>query len=209
MPTTTSLKVTVLGASGRAGSQIVKELARRGHQVTGVARHPEKIPTGENITAVSGDVQNSDTVRPALAGADAVVSAIMFTDTQPDQMIDLVKSAHVPRYLVVGGAGSLEVAPSVKLIDTPEFPEAYKAEARAGSLFLDRLNAEQELDWTFLSPSALFDGNQRTGTFRLGSHQLLSDADGNSAISFPDYAIAMVDEIETPSHSRTRFTVGY
>ncbi len=203
------MKITVLGASGRAGSQIVKELARRGHQVTGVARHPEKIPAGENITAVAGDVQNPVTIQPNLAGADAVVSAIMFADTQPDQMIDLVKSANVPRYLVVGGAGSLEVAPSVKLIDTPEFPEAYKAEARAGSLFLDRLNAETELDWTFLSPSALFDGNQRTATFRLGSHQLLSDADGNSAISFPDYAIAMVDEIETPSHSRTRFTVGY
>lgn len=203
------MKVTVLGASGRAGSEIVKELARRGHQVTGVSRHPENIPAGENIKAVAGDVSIPDSAKSALIGADAVVSAIMFVDTQPDQMIDLVKSADVPRYLVVGGAGSLEVAPSVKLIDAPEFPDAYKAEASAGSRFLERLQLEDTLDWTFLSPSALFDGNQRTGSFRLGSHQLLSDANGISAISFPDYAIAMVDEIETPSHSRTRFTVGY
>ncbi len=124
-------------------------------------------------------------------------------------MIDLVKSAGVPRYLVVGGAGSLEVAPSVKLIDTPQFPEAYKTEATAGSVFLDRLKQETELDWTFLSPSAVFDGSQRTESFRLGTDQLLSDESGNSAISFPDYAIAMADEIETPAHSRRRFTVGY
>lgn len=203
------MKIAVLGASGRAGSEIVRELARRGHQITGIARHPEKIPAAENITPLAGDINDPASLKTALAGADAVVSAIMFVDTQPDQMIDLVKSAGVPRYLVVGGAGSLEVAPSVKLIDTPQFPEAYKTEATAGSVFLDRLKLEIELDWTFLSPSAVFDGSQRTETFRLGTDQLLSDQNGNSAISFPDYAIAMTDEIETPAHSRRRFTVGY
>lgn len=203
------MKIVVLGASGRAGSEIVKELASRGHQVTGVARHPEKIPTAANINAVAGNVNDPASLKPILSGADAVVSAIMFVDTKPDQLIDLVKSAGVTRYLVVGGAGSLEVAPSVKLVDTPQFPEAYKAEANAGTVFLERLKQETELDWSFLSPSALFDGSQRTGQFRLGTDQLLSDASGNSAISFPDYAIAMVNEIEAPAHSRKRFTVGY
>lgn len=203
------MKVTVLGASGRAGSEIVKELARRGHQVTGVARNPARIPTGDGITAVSGDVNDPTALTALLKGAEAVVSAIMFTDTDPDKLIAAVKTAGVPRYLVVGGAGSLEAAPGLKVIDTPDFPEAYKAEASAGGRFLDRLRTEADLDWTFLSPSAVFDGSARTGQFRLGGDALLVGADGHSGISFPDYAIAMVDEIEAPQHSRQRFTVGY
>jgi len=203
------MKVTVLGASGRAGSEITKELARRGHQVTGVARNPAAIPTGEGITPVSGDANNADTLPALLAGADAVVSAIMFVDINPETLIGAVKAAGAPRYLVVGGAGSLEAAPGLQVIDTPDFPEIYKAEASAGGRFLDRLRQEDELDWTFLSPSAVFDGSDRTGQFRLGGDALLVSAEGHSAISFPDYAIAMADEIETPKHSRQRFTVGY
>ena len=203
------MKITVLGASGRAGSEIAKELARRGHQVTGVARNPARIPAGEGITAVSGDVSNTAALPALLKGADAVVSAIMFTDTDPEKLIAAVKAAGVSRYLVVGGAGSMEAAPGLKVIDTPDFPEAYKAEASAGGRFLDRLRQETDLDWTFLSPSALFDGSDRTGQFRLGGDALLVTPEGRSAISFPDYAIAMADEIETPRHSRQRFTVGY
>ncbi|MFK0300569.1 NAD(P)-dependent oxidoreductase [Brevundimonas sp. NPDC090276] len=203
------MKITVLGASGRAGSEIAKELARRGHQVTGVARNPARIPSDEGITAVSGDVNDAATLPSLLKDADAVVSAVMFTDSDPEILIRAVKTAGVPRYLVVGGAGSLEVAPGLKVIDTPDFPEIYKAEAAAGGRFLDRLRQEEDLDWTFLSPSAVFDGDERTGQFRLGDDALLAAANGSSAISFPDYAIAMVDEIETPKHSRKRFTVGY
>lgn len=110
---------------------------------------------------------------------------------------------------MVGGAGSLEVAPGVALIATPEFPVAYRAEAQAGADFLARLRREEELDWTFLSPSALFFAGPRTGTFRLGQDRLLVDQDGKSSISFADFAIAMADEIEAPKHSRSRFTVGY
>ncbi|WP_427791961.1 NAD(P)-dependent oxidoreductase [Brevundimonas diminuta] len=203
------MKVTVLGASGRAGSEIVKELARRGHTVTAVARRPERVPAAPSVTAVTGDVNQPDTLAPALNGADAVVSAIMFVDSDPAVLIKAVKDAGVPRYLVVGGAGSLEVAPGQALIDTPGFPDAYRAEAEAGGRFLETLRAEPELDWTFLSPSAVFDGSDRTGVFRLGGDALLSDDQGNSRITFPDYAIAMVDEIETPRHPRARFNVGY
>ena len=203
------MKVAVLGASGRAGSEIVKELAHRGHQVTGVARNPARIPIGDGITAVSGDAGDPAALAPLLKGADAVVSAIMFIDTDPEKLIATVKTAGVPRYLVVGGAGSLEAAPGLKVIDTPNFPEAYKAESAAGGRFLDRLRTETDLDWTFLSPSAVFEGGARTGQFRLGGDALLVGADGHSAISFPDYAIAMADEIEQPKHSRRRFTVGY
>lgn len=203
------MKVTVLGASGRAGSEIVKELARRGHAVTAVARRPERIPEAAGVTAVAGDVNQPQTLAPALSGADAVVSAIMFVDSDPQRLIKAVKDAGVPRYLVVGGAGSLEVAPGQALINTPGFPDAYRAEAEAGGRFLETLRAEPELNWTFLSPSALFDGSERTGTFRLGDNTLLTDDQGDSRISFPDYAIAMVDEIETPRYPHARFTVGY
>lgn len=203
------MNITILGASGRAGSAIARELAARGHVVTGVARHPERIPADGRIVAVQGDVNRPETLAAPLAGADVVISAVMFTDSDPDVLVGAVKAAGAPRYLIVGGAGSLEVAPGVRLIDTPEFPEIYKAEAAAGGRFLDRLRVEPELDWTFLSPSILFEGDERRGVFRLGGDQVLFDAGGNSTISFPDYAIAMADEVETPRHSRARFTVGY
>jgi len=109
----------------------------------------------------------------------------------------------------VGGAGSLEVAPGVRVIDTPDFPAEYKPEASAGALFLERLQREPALDWTFLSPSAEFVHGSRTRAFRLGEDSLLVDREGRSHISFEDYAIAMVDELEQGRHLRNRFTVGY
>ena len=107
------MNITVLGASGRVGSEIVKELARRGHQVTGVARQPARVPVAPGVTAVAGDVNQPASLAPALAGADAVVSAIMFVDSDPSLLIQAIKEAGVPRYLVVGGAGSLEIAPGL------------------------------------------------------------------------------------------------
>ena len=124
-------------------------------------------------------------------------------------LIAAAKQAGVKRVVVVGGAGSLEVAPGLALIDTPEFPEIYKAEASAGGVFLQALRGETELDWTFISPPALFEPGQRTGHFRLGGDALLIDGAGNSHVSMEDYAIALVDEIEQPRHPRQRFTVGY
>jgi len=133
---------------------------------------------------------------------------VHFTASDPHKLIAAVREASVPRYLVVGGAGSLEVAPGVKLIDTPQFPAIYKAEAAAGSVFLDLLRQQSDLDWTYLSPSAVFAPGERTGKFRLGRDALLTN-DKGSHISFEDYAIALADEIEKPAHSRQRFTVGY
>ena len=115
----------------------------------------------------------------------------------------------MPRLLVVGGAGSLETAPGVLLVNAPNFPANYKPESLAGTKFLSVLREEKELDWTFLSPSALFVPGERTGKFRLGEDQLLVTADGKSYISMEDFAIALVDELEHPKHSRRRFAVGY
>lgn len=202
------MKVAVIGASGRGGSRIVAELARRGHQVTAIARHPEKIEAGPNVTAKRGDL-NDASFPDLLRGHDAVVSAVHFTDAGPATLIESVRKAGVKRYAVMGGAGSLEVAPGVRLVDTPQFPAAYKTEALKGAEFLERLKTEKELDWVFLSPAALIDFGQRTGKFRLGKDQFMTDAEGKSTISFEDYAVAMVDELEQHKHSRERFSVVY
>jgi len=124
-------------------------------------------------------------------------------------IINGVKKAGVKRLLFVGGAGSLEVKPGVQSVDTPEFPKEWKQGALATREALNLLRKETGLEWSFLSPSAdLFPG-QRTGKFRLGTDQLLRDANGQSRISTQDYAMAMIDEVEHPTHIRQRFTVGY
>ena len=203
------MKIAVIGASGNAGSRISAELARRGHSVTAIARHPEKIAAEANVTPTRGDVMDQAGLARLLAGHDAAISSVHFLASDPAKLIGAVKESKVGRYLVVGGAGSLEVAPGVRLVTTSGFPLAYKAEAEKGAAFLDLLRAETELNWTFLSPSALFTAGERTGKFRLGNDQLLTAADGKSSISFEDFAVALADEIERPAHVRQRFTVGY
>ena len=202
------MKIALIGASGNAGARILQELSDRGHQVTAIARNPSKIAALKGVTAVAGDANDGPALAQLIAGHDAVVSSVHFLVTDPDVLISAVKQSGVPRYLVVGGAGSLEVAPGQRLVYQPGFPDAYKAEATKGAAFLDALKAEPDLDWTYLSPAAMFVPGERTGAFRLGTDTLLSTAEGSS-ISFEDYAIALVDEIETPQHSRRRFTVGY
>lgn len=201
------MKIAILGATGMAGSRILAEALDRGHAVTGVARDPGRLPSRAGLTPVRADVLASG-LADILSGHDAVVSAMHFTGVPPGPIIAAAKVAKV-RLLVVGGAGSLEVAPGVHLVDTPEFPGAYKAEASAGRDFLNVLRGETGLDWTSLSPSALFEPGERTGRFRLGGDALLVDGAGKSRISAEDYAIALLDEIEHPRHVRQRFTVGY
>ena len=202
------MKVALIGATGNAGSRILAELSRRGHEVTAIVRNPEKVPVQPSVTARKGDVSDQGRLSELLAGHDVAVSAVHFTQSDPQKLIQAARASGVKRYLVVGGAGSLEVAPGVRLVDTPDFPSAYKAEATAGAIFLDLLRQERDLEWTFISPSAMFVPGERTGRFRLGKDQLLTNEQGSS-ISFEDYAIALVDEVEKPAHSRQRFTVGY
>lgn len=202
------MKIALIGASGQAGSRILSELSSRGHTVTAIARDPSKIAVLPNVTAATGDIDAPEALAKELGGHDAVISSVHFTATNPDKLIAAVKASGVRRYYVVGGAGSLEVAPGVLLVDTPEFPAVYKAEAQAGADYLDRLKTEDGLDWTFVSPSAAFVPGERTGSFRLGKDQLLSNENGSS-ISFEDFAVALVDEIEAPMHVKQRFTVGY
>ncbi|MGX5801422.1 NAD(P)-dependent oxidoreductase [Bradyrhizobium sp. Arg314] len=202
------MKIALIGASGQVGSRLLKELSDRGHAVTAIARNPEKIAALPGVTAKRGDAFDRDALAASIKGHDAVISAVHFTASDPDTLIAAVRASGVKRYLIVGGAGSLEVAPGKRLVDTPEFPAIYKSEALKGADFLEKLRTVSDLDWTFLSPSALFVAGERTGKFRLGKDTLLA-TDKGSSISFEDYAIVMANEIENPKHVRQRFTVGY
>ncbi|QOL79674.1 NAD(P)-dependent oxidoreductase [Pseudooceanicola spongiae] len=202
------MKVALIGASGNAGQRLHAELVSRNHAVTAIARNQEKVQPLDRTRAMAGDIDAPEALAEILSGHDAVISSVMFVAFDPEKLLHAVQSSDVPRYLVVGGAGSLEVAPGVKLIDSPDFPDAYRAEAEAGGAYLDRLKRTDGLDWTFLSPSAVFEAGERTGTFRLGTDQLIAGPEG-SRISYEDFVVAMVDELEEPKHSRARFTVGY
>ncbi|WP_343521404.1 NAD(P)-dependent oxidoreductase [Sphingomonas sp.] len=202
------MKVAVLGASGRAGSEITKELAARGHEVLAIARKPETIPQHPGVTPRAGDAAAPEALADLIRGSDAVISALHF-DVPAETLLSALKLAGVSRLLVTGGAASLEVAPGKRVIDDPAFPEEWKGMALGGIAFLDALRSETETDWTYFSPAALLFEGPRLGTYRSGTDQLVTDADGESKISFADYAIAMVDELEQHRHSRARFTAAY
>ena len=206
------MQIAILGATGRVGSRIADEALRRGHTVTAIARHAATLTDRPGLKRLDADITDPANIAklvPALAGHDALVSAVRFAEAGPEPLLKLAREAGVRRVAVVGGAGSLYVEPGVQLVDTPTFPELYKAEALAGRDFLNALLAEKELDWTFLSPSALLEPGERTGSYRVGKDELLSDANGKSWISMEDFAVALVDELERHAHSRERFTVGY
>jgi putative NADH-flavin reductase len=204
-----SMKIALVGATGNVGTRLISELTRRGHHVTAIARHLEKLQGQAAVRPVSGDVQNESALAAGLAGHDVVIHSVKFLSTNASKIIAATKAAKVPRLLVVGGAGSLEVSPGLTLVNTPDFPSEYKPETLAGVKFLNVLRGEKELDWTFLSPSYFFAPGERSGKFRLGKDELLVAADGQSRISTEDFAIALVDELEQPKQSRQRFTVGY
>ncbi len=212
------MNIALIGATGFIGSGLRNELLSRGHRVTALVTHPEKLSPHPNLTAVKIDVLDTAALGKQLTGHDAVISAFS-GHAQGDiyeyyvrgirSILAASKAAKVPRLLVVGGAGSLEVSPGVQGVDTPNFPEQWKQSALGAREALRLLRNESELNWTMLSPSALIAPGQRTGKFRLGGDQLLVKADGKSEISIEDYAVAMIDELENPAHPRSRFTVGY
>jgi putative NADH-flavin reductase len=202
-------KIAIIGATGRAGSQLLEEALRRGHSVTAIARDTSKIGQRAGVVAKNVDALDAEALQAAVAGHDVVISAAHFAILPVSAVIGPVQKAGVKRLLVVGGAGSLLLPDGTRVIDSEGFPQAYRAEANAGALFLENLRQEKELDWTFVSPSAEFVEGERTGTFRIGKDDLLVSSEGRSWITFTDYAIAMLDEVEAPKHSRQRFTVGY
>lgn len=213
------MHITLIGASGFIGSALLAEALRRGVQVTAIVTHPEKLQPAAGLSVQALDVLDTAALTAALRGQDAVLSAFSGHAQQDIEayylrgirsIIDATRAAGVPRLLVVGGAGSLQVAPGRLLVDTPEFPATYKPTANGARQALDWLRQEPPgLDWTMLSPSAEIFPGERTAKFRMGGDALLVDAQGKSRISVQDFAVAMLDELILPTHPRQRFTVGY
>jgi putative NADH-flavin reductase len=214
------MKIALFGANGTIGHRILQEALNRGHEVTAVLRDSSRFDReSENLRAVEGDVTNAASVAEAVKEHDAVISAIgpKLPDGDPQVLVaaahallDGTAQANVKRLIVVGGAGSLEVAPGVRLVDAPAFPAAWKGVALAHSDALDVYrNSQADVDWTYVSPPALIEPGERKGSYRVGGDQLLADEKGESRISTEDYAAALLDEVERPRHLRRRFTVAY
>lgn len=215
------MKIVLFGATGQVGQRIVAEALRRGHDVVGVVRDPSRAQSPDaRATLVQGDATDPASVAAVVRGADAVVSAVSprpgTTGNAPTMvgtaraLIAGLREAGVRRLVVVGGAGSLEVAPGLALVDTPDFPEAYKPESLDGRDALNVYRAEaQGLDWTFISPAIVIHPGERTGRYRTTGDQVLADEKGDSTISFEDYAVALLDELENPRHVGARFGVAY
>ncbi len=213
------MKLALIGASGFVGAAVLQEALNRGHQLTGIVRQPEKLPQHPALSAVAGDAYDADALAQTLAGHDAVIHAfnpgwgtadIRQRFIQGTQAIySAVKQAAITRLLVVGGAGSLYVAPGRQLLDTAGFPDAYKEGAEGARQALELIREENTLDWSFISPPALLQPGERSAQFRLGGDQLLMNGEAPASISVADLAVAIIDELEQPQHIRQRFTVGY
>ena len=203
------MKLALFGATGRVGSRLLREAAARGHQVTAFSRQADQQAAIAGVQWVTADLDNSEDMLPLLAGHDAMLTAVHFTDVGAERFVTLARAASIPRLLCTGGAGTLMTASGLPLLETEGFPAHVRPEAEAGRRFLNVLKGVADLDWVFLSPSMLILPGERTGQFRLGLEDLLVGEDGQSRISMEDFAVAMLDELEQPRHSRQRFTVGY
>lgn len=214
------MKLAIIGATGFVGSAILNEALQRGYEVTAIARNTDKVIKGnDKLTAIAADVSDSANLTKIIAGHDAVISAFNAGWTNPNLYRDFTKGSEeiqqavrasgVKRLLVVGGAGSLEIAPGLQMVDSPGFPAEYKAGATAARDYLNTLKKETELEWTFLSPAIDLYPGKRTAKFRLGTDQPVFDQDGKASISVEDLAVAIIDELEHNRFIRKRFTVGY
>jgi len=213
------VRIALIGATGFAGSALLKEALDRGHEVAAIVRHPDKLAPRERLVAIGVDVNDTDRLAASIRGRDALLSAFNPGWKNPNlyddqvrgtaSIIAAVRKAGVPRVLWVGGAGGLETGSGARVVDDPAFPDAVRPGSLATIDALEQLRSEPQLDWTFLSPAAEMRPGTRTGTFRLGGDRLLVDANGQSRISVEDFAVAMIDELERPAHSRQRFTVAY
>ena len=215
-------KIVLFGASGMIGRRVLAEALERGHEVTAVVRDPSKITAAsEKLKVRTGDVTDPAAVTRLAQGADAVIAAVSQRGPGLDQKAAYQKVGEslveglralgedAPHVVTVGGAGSLEVAPGKRLVDQPGFPDVYKGEALAHADLLGWLRGVHDVKWSYASPSAEIAPGERTGKFRVGGNELLSDDEGRSFISAEDFAVALVDEAESSAHVGERFTVGY
>ncbi|MFY9690953.1 MAG: NAD(P)-dependent oxidoreductase [Candidatus Acidiferrales bacterium] len=218
------MKIALIGGTGYVGSKILAEALRRGHNVTAIERHPQRLTPRRNLRIKKADVLHRDPLARILARHDVIISAFNPRRGTPGPeiyhrhvrghraIIAAAKRSGVKRFLAVGGAASLKTPAGVEFIDSPEFPAAYepfKPGIRGTRELYYLLKKESGLDWVFLAPSVMIAPGARTGKYRVGKDHVLYDDAGKSRISLQDYAVAMLDELEHPKHHRERFTVGY
>jgi uncharacterized protein len=217
-----NVKVVLYAATGQAGRCILDELVNRGHEVTAVARNPDKLP--QTVARIRDDLSSVERIVDTVLGAEAVVSAFgpprddprffssqSYTDqlvSVTERLIAAVRKVSIPRLIVVGGCGSLEFSPGVTVLKSGHWPEKLVPIATSHMKALAALRAS-DINWTYFSPPMLIEPGVRTGKFRLGGERLIVDEGGKSSVSFEDYAVALVDELEKPAHERSRFTIGY
>ncbi|GAA4647878.1 NAD(P)-dependent oxidoreductase [Kistimonas scapharcae] len=212
------MKIAVLGATGWIGSTIKQEALTRGHQVIAISRTTNNADDENNVETRTLDLLSQESMTNAVQGADVVIAAIGGRakgnhDIVPNtarRLLEELPACGINRLLWVGGAGSLEVAPGVALIDTPEFPAEYQPEAKAQGEALALFKAsESTLNWVFVSPAAEIFPGERTGQYRTGGDQLLIDNDGNSRVSVQDFAVALIDEAEKNTYKKERIGIAY
>ena len=213
--------VVLIGASGFVGTAILNELLNRGHKVTAIVRDAKKMTVSNpNLTIVEADVTDTDALKEAGKGKDAVISAYnpgwkdthIYEDTLKNYplIVESAKQAGVKRLLIVGGAGTLFYAPGKMVMDADDVPAQLLPGIKSlGEFYLNTLRKEKDIDWIFLSPAANMTPGKRTAKFRIGKDDLVVDANGDSNISVEDFAVAMVDELEQEKHHKERFTIGY
>ncbi len=215
------MKVAVIGATGFVGQHLVEELASRGHEVIAIARNKAVLSDKPNVKSTPVDINDTPGLVAAIKGADVVVSAFNAGWTNPNLYTDFlkgssliqqaVKTAGVARLIVIGGAGSLFID-GQQLVDSPDFPEAYKAGATAARDYLNLIKNEKELNWTFFSPAIeMHPGitTGRTGSYRLGLDSPVFNEEGKSSLSVQDLAVVIADEVESNQHAQQRFTAAY
>lgn len=213
------MKIAIIGATGFVGSAILNELADRKHNITAIARNPKDT---SNVNWVAADIFNTDALAETLKGNDVIISAYNSGWTNPNIYDDFiagskaiqeaVKKSGVKRYITIGGAGSLFVAPGLQAVDTPDFPKEYYVAASAARDYLNIIKEEKELDWAFFSPAfEMHPGitTGRTGKYRLGLENPVFDNEQRSILSVEDLAVVIADEAETPKHHQVRFTAAY
>lgn len=212
------MKIAILGSTGTIGKAVMEEALRRGHEVTAVVRDPGKLGDAagrENLNVATGDMMSPESVASAVEGCDVVISAYGPRFGEENELseatrslIEGIRRAGSRRLIAVGGAGGLEVAPGMRLLETPEFPDEIRPLARAHEEAY-QIYRDSDIVWTVLSPAAVIEPGKRTGQFRIGMNQLVVDERDQSRISVEDYAVAMLDEVEDPQFTQARFTVAY
>ena len=214
-------KTALIGASGFVGSAILKELRSRDYEVEALVRNPKNVKVNNpHLTVKKVDVADTKALAADLKGYDTIISAYNPGWTNPGiynltlqnypRILEAAKEAGVKRLLIVGGAGTLFCAPGLRVVDSGAIPAEIMGGVKSlGKFYLETLNNEKDIDWVFFSPAGVLEPGEATGTYRLGKDDLIVDSNGNSHITVGDYAKAMVDELDTPSHHKERFTIGY